>query len=101
MRQHTLRCRKYQDSNIPRRQVPLSPFLELVNPRRKPGSHSTAVVHTTQELDLELSSSAVIHELELADVAIFLQNSQHMAHEFGGRIDYALVFVPPFIVEDR
>ena len=60
-----------------------------------------ALVYAAEELDTELSLSAVVDELDLAYVALLLYEAEDPAYEAGGGGDYALVLAPSLVVHYR
>ena len=100
MCQDSFRGCQYEDADVSRGKVSSAPFFEFAYCGGESGSYAAAVVDTSQELNLEFSTSTVVHELELSHVAIFLHDTENLAHQFGCGIDDTLVLVSPLVIED-
>src|SRR5207245_5240264 len=96
---NALRCCCDQDSDISGGEVSFAPLLVFYYGGRESGTDAAAVVDPAEELDLELSAAAVVYELELAYIAVFLHHPQYLSHELRGGVNDAVVFVPPLVVE--
>jgi len=99
--QNTVRGRQNQLTERTGRQHLLSPLVDVTQAQIEARRDHTGFVDATDEVHDDFAGAAVIHNFELADVAMLEHDLEELDHDFGGRSDQDLALASLLRVGDR